>query len=80
MMLFVGVCVGVMVFIAPRVVKQGTDFYNALVLYSQDTMQQNAEEDGFVEHGDALSGNALDAAVARNHAGSLTDHVESGAY
>ena len=65
MMLFVGVCVGVMVFIAPRVVKQGTDFYNALVLYSQDTMQQNAEEDGFVEHGDALSGNALDAAVAR---------------
>lgn len=63
---FISVCVGVMVFIAPRVVKQGTDFYDALVLYSQDTMQQQSEpSDVEGSAGEALSGGALDAAVAR---------------
>lgn len=65
MTLFIGICVGVLVFVAPRVVKQGTDFYNAVVLYSQDTMQQNVEMGDSLEHSDALSGSALDAAIAR---------------
>lgn len=65
MALFIGVCVGIMLFVAPRVVKQGADFYDALVLYSQDTMQQNADADSEGIEGSALSGSALDAAVAR---------------
>lgn len=36
MLLFVGLAVGVMLFLVPRVVKQGTEFYQNLELYTQD--------------------------------------------
>ncbi len=43
MTIFIGFCVGVLLFVAPKVVKQGTDFYDALVLYSQDSLQQSQQ-------------------------------------
>lgn len=67
MMIFIGVCVGIMLFVAPRVVKQGADFYDAVVIYSQDTLQQSSLEESDVAEleDNALSGSAFDAAVAR---------------
>ena len=44
MLLFIGIAAGIVVFVAPRIVNQGTQFYSNLVLYSQDTVQKARQE------------------------------------
>jgi putative permease len=44
MVLFIGLAAGIVVFVAPRIVNQGTQFYSNLVLYSQDTVQKAKQE------------------------------------
>ncbi|MDD7023099.1 MAG: AI-2E family transporter [Aeromonadales bacterium] len=44
MVVFIGVAAGIVVFVAPRIVNQGTQFYSNMVLYSQDTVQKARQE------------------------------------
>ncbi len=70
MLAFIGIAAGIVVFLAPRVVNQGTEFYNNIMLYGQDTAQQ-AEEAPAAQQGQQ------DAAVPENSGQAYADTFDA---
>ncbi|MGN0909059.1 MAG: AI-2E family transporter, partial [Succinivibrio sp.] len=75
MVLFIGTVAGVVVFVAPRIVNQGTQFYSNLVLYSQDTVQKARQEAQEAQQQASADGEPADAREQSEIAADALDGV-----
>ena len=66
MILFIGFAASIILLLLPRVIKQGTDFYNSVAYYSAETTQSQSTEGGNGDSAFQMSANDLDYAIARN--------------
>lgn len=67
MILFISFAVTIILLLLPRVIKQGTDFYNSVASYSVENVQMQSDAgDGGNDAGFQMSANDLDYAVAKN--------------